>query len=175
MRESQCEVTVNRETFVRGLHMQYARQLQRTVRRYTDGDPQWAEDVVQETMLRAWRHADRLQRGGYPSLLPWLTTVARHVVSNDRRGMRARPPETDGELLAVLASPDHADGTLDRALIRRALSQLSKPHRDVIVAVYLHGWSLPDVAGALNVPLGTVKSRAHYALRVLRSNLSGER
>lgn len=173
VRDDQDIISCDREAFVRGLHARYARHLLRVVCRYTNGDRQWAEDVVQETMLRAWRHADLLQRGEHTSLLPWLVTAARRMVINDLRAKRARPPEADGELLRVVPVPDHTDRTLDRAVVNGALATLSDPHRDVIVAIYLNGWPLNDVAGALDVPVGTVKSRAHYALRALRSALAG--
>lgn len=171
MSGDQDTIACGREAFVRRLHATYASPLLRVVRRYTDGDMQWAEDVVQETMLRAWRHTDLLQRGGYPSLLPWLVTVARNVVSNDRRSMRARPQEMDAQLLAIVPAPDQTDRTLDRAVIGQALARLSKPQRDVIVAVYLHGRDLQDVARTLEVPVGTVKSRAYYALRAMRASV----
>ena len=80
------------EAAVAGLYREYHRPLLSLVLRQTGGDRQWAEDVVQETMIRAWRSMDQLDPEA-PSLLPWLATVARRIVIDDRRRKGARPAE----------------------------------------------------------------------------------
>ena len=66
---------VNREALSRLVYERYSGALLNFVVRLTSGDRQWAEDVVQETVLRAWRHADRLTNSDGGALLPWLVTV----------------------------------------------------------------------------------------------------
>ncbi len=167
-------VAQDRDAFARLLQTRYRSQLLRIMYRWADGDRLWAEDVVQETMVRAWRHADDLQAGGYPSLLPWLVTVARRVAINDRRALRRHVLASPDEL-AGLPTPDPTELALQRTLIGAARSRLSKPHCDVVVAIYLQGHAMHEVAGALNIPLGTVKSRLHHALRAMRATLATAR
>ena len=75
--------------FVSRLYEEHAGFLLVFVQRLTGGDLHWAEDVIQETLLRAWRHADELLSGGHSSLRPWLSTVARRIVINDQYPQRA--------------------------------------------------------------------------------------
>src|ERR1700735_732533 len=80
------------------LYRQYRAPLLAYVLRLTAGDRQHAEDVVQETMVRAWQQAARLDLAG-PSLMPWLATVARRIVIDQGRRRRARPSETGDTML----------------------------------------------------------------------------
>lgn len=133
----------------------------------TGNDRARAEDVAQETMLRAWRNAAVLteQRG---SVRSWLFTVARNIVIDEwrsRRGFRefatADPPESE-------ATTDGTDELLLSWVVADALRQLSDDHRAVLLECYYRGRSVSEAARNLGVPEGTVKSRTHYALRALR-------
>jgi RNA polymerase sigma-70 factor (ECF subfamily) len=159
------------DSFVQRLYADHADFLTAFVLRLTGGDRYWAEDVVQETMVRAWRHAGKLVDGVRPSLLPWLTTVARRIVSNDRRRLRARPQEVDDTMLDVAMVPDDTESAVRRIVIRDALRQIGPIHREVVVELYLRGLSVEQVAARLGVPPGTVKSRSYYAMRALRTVL----
>jgi RNA polymerase sigma-70 factor (ECF subfamily) len=160
------------ESFVRSLYDEYGSLLFATVSRLTGGDRYWAQDVVQETLLRAWRHADRLSPNrASGSLMPWLATVARRIVCNDRRSRGSRPKEVDGACLAVAATPDETDTVLRRVVLEDALAALTPAHRRVVVELYLHGRTVQEVADVLGIPPGTVKSRAFYAVRVMRGAL----
>jgi RNA polymerase sigma-70 factor (ECF subfamily) len=163
-----------RDAFVRVLYQEHGRILLGFVMRLTGGDRYWAEDVVQETMLRAWKHAEQLADGVHRSLMPWLTTVARRIVSNDRRSRRARPHEVDDTMIEVVTVPDDTEQTLQRLIINRALAKIGAAHREVVVEVYLRGRSIEQVAATLNVPVGTVKSRSYYAMRALRAVLQAD-
>ncbi len=131
-------------------------------------DRHQAEEIVQETMLRAWRHAGKLtpERG---SVWGWLCRVAHNVMVDRIRYKRARPAEVE-EAAASDASvvPDHGPEVVDSIYVLRALAQLQPAHRAVLVLVYYRDHTCAEAAAVLGVPVGTVKSRLHYALRQLR-------
>jgi RNA polymerase sigma-70 factor (ECF subfamily) len=160
-----------RDEGLRALFDQHARALLGYALRLTDGDRGRAEDIVQETLLRAWRNLDRLKGGDRP-VRPWLFTVAQHLAVDEHRARRARPAEVGDAALASLPGLDQLDGTLDRLLVVDALQSLSAEHRAVIVETYYRGRTVGEAADVLGVPAGTVKSRCYYALRALRLALA---
>jgi RNA polymerase sigma-70 factor (ECF subfamily) len=134
-----------------------------------DGDLQVAEDVVQETMLRGWQHADKLHRQRAGS---WLHTVARNLaISTYHRRRRARPREVPLEEWAVPATGDEVDSRINAWLIGAALNSLSTEQRIVIVELYYRQRPVAEVAALLGIPEGTVRSRCFYGLRALRAAL----
>ncbi|WP_427886759.1 sigma-70 family RNA polymerase sigma factor [Kribbella sp. GL6] len=136
-------------------------------------DSHTVEDVVQETLLRAWRLADRIDWQDRPVRM-WLFRVARNlVVDHHRRSGRAVPVGLGaGELEERVSQPDPAEQVLDRRVLVDVLRGLSPAHREVVARVHLLGHAGEEVAAALGVPIGTVKSRAHNAVRQLRAELS---
>jgi RNA polymerase sigma-70 factor (ECF subfamily) len=162
------------DSFSQSIYRQYAGPLLGVAMKLTGGDRHWAEDVVQETLLRAWRHADVLLASGESrSLMPWLATVARRIVINDWRGRGARTKEIDDAALTVPSVSDGTEQALHRLIVLGALARLTPAHRRVIVERYLHGRSIAEIAQMVGIPPGTVKSRMHYALRVMRAALDG--
>jgi RNA polymerase sigma-70 factor, ECF subfamily len=159
------------DELMRLLYQEHAGPLLMFVLRLTAGDRQRAEDVVQETLLRAWRNADRLTSSGRPSLRPWLVTVARRIVIDEHRGVQARPQEAYDQDLTRFAQSDETDQVLRRMTITAAFKTLSPVHREIILATYFRGRTVPEAAEELGVPLGTAKSRVYYALRALREAL----
>lgn len=134
-----------------------------------NGDVQAAEDVVQETMLRGWQHADGLvpERAG-----SWLRTVARNIaISSYHRRRRARPQEVPLTENDVPAAGDGMDGREDTWLIAAAINGLRPKHKDVIVELYYHRRPVAEVARMLGIPEGTVRSRCYYGLRALHRAL----
>ncbi|KAA0024995.1 sigma-70 family RNA polymerase sigma factor [Antrihabitans cavernicola] len=130
------------------------------------GDPGRAEDIVQETLLRAWQRPNVLDQST-TSARAWLFTVARNLAFDEHRSARSRrefgtdaPPEVQ--------TPDQTDRALDSWLIADALATLSNDHREVIVHSYYRGLSTHQIADELEIPEGTVKSRMHYGMRALR-------
>lgn len=93
--------------------------------------------------------------------------MARNFAIDERRSARARW-EVESARVPDRARSDHTDRTLDAWLIADALSQLKPEHRAVITRAYYRGETIAELADALDVPQGTVKSRLHYGLRALR-------
>ncbi len=139
--------------------------------RLTGGDRGRAEDVVQETMLRAWRHRDAMDESRGP-IRPWLFTVAHHVAIDAYRARAARPTEVGDAVLEAVPAADDIDVHLDRLLISDAMAALSPEHRSVLIETYYRGRSVAEAAESLGVPPGTVKSRTFYALRALKLALA---
>jgi RNA polymerase sigma-70 factor (ECF subfamily) len=149
------------------LYRQYWSPLLAFVLRLTAGDRQQAEDVVQETMLRAWRQGDQLDPSA-PSLMPWLATVARRIVIDEQRRKNARPPETGEDKLDKASVTDSTDDVLRSVIVADALRALSPSHRQVLNETILSDRTVNEAAEVLGIPVGTVKSRVYYALRALR-------
>lgn len=141
----------------------------------TQGDRQRAEDLVQETLVRAWLHPEAFD-SAYTSMRPWLFTVARRLAIDARRSRLSRPTEIGDDLLAVTADPADATESAVAALdVRAAVRGLRPEHRAVLVRLYFHGLTVNEAAAELGIPAGTVKSRSHYALRQLGHRLPGYR
>ena len=154
---------------MKALYDEHAAALWRYALRLT-GDRTRAEDVVQETLLRAWQHPEvvgdtqRSARG-------WLFTVARNMIIDESRSARARSEVHTADGVPEQAGPDEVNRTLDRMLIAEAMVALSDEHRAVIDRSYYRGWTTAQIAADLGIAEGTVKSRLHYAVRALRLTL----
>jgi RNA polymerase sigma-70 factor, ECF subfamily len=132
------------------------------------GDHRLAEDILQETLLRAWLHLQQHPTDA-AEFRPWLYTVARRILVDILRARRARPPELMVTDLTSLATSDNDIERLIAGLtVRDALMALRPEQRTVLVELYYRGRTPQEVATALGIPLGTVKSRTYYALRALR-------
>ncbi len=156
---------VSESQLVRALHDEHAGALWAYVMRLT-GDRGRAEDVVQETLLRAWRNPQVLDQS-HGSPRAWLFTVARRIVIDDWRARQSRPEVS-------LATPpeasvaDQSEQIVTSEVVTTALRTLSPIHREVLLETYYRGSSVEDASRRLGIAPGTVKSRAHYALRALK-------
>jgi RNA polymerase sigma-70 factor, ECF subfamily len=153
------------EALVRALYAEHAAALLRFTLRMTDGDRQRAEDIVQETLLRAWLHPEAIAER---PARPWLFAVARNLAIDAHRARKARPREVAEGALSLVPVPDEADRVLESWAVADALAALRPDHRQVLLETYYRGRSVAEAATVLGVPAGTVKSRAFYALRALR-------
>ncbi|MGW3647890.1 sigma-70 family RNA polymerase sigma factor [Streptomyces sp. NPDC000878] len=151
----------------------YRARLLRYVYRLTSPDRHRAEDIVQETMLRAWLTAADLDRHDEDRRIAWLYRVARNLAIDAHRRDRAVPVGVipDGMLHRPDSSGDLADGVADRQVVRLALAGLSPEHREVLVHIHLRDRTRAETARTIGVPQGTVKSRNHYALLALRHQI----
>jgi RNA polymerase sigma-70 factor (ECF subfamily) len=133
----------------------------------TRGDRAAAEDVVQEALVRAWRHPESLANGK-GSVRGWLLTVVRNIVVDQVRARARRAPEVRESPPDAAVEEDHADRIVTSMVVVDALSRLSPEHREVLEQIYLKGNTVTEAAKELGIPPGTVKSRSFYALRALR-------
>jgi RNA polymerase sigma-70 factor (ECF subfamily) len=153
---------------MRVLYDEHAAALWRYALRLT-GDRARAEDVVQETLLRAWQHPEVAD--DERSIRAWLFTVARNMIIDERRSSRFRSEVSSLDGAPERAGPDQVNAALDRLLVGDALAQLSLEHRAVVWRSYYLGWTTAQIADDLEIAEGTVKSRLHYAVRALRLTL----
>ncbi|MER6355053.1 sigma-70 family RNA polymerase sigma factor [Streptomyces sp. NPDC001634] len=164
-------ISTTDEELLRTLYAEHAGPLFHYVLRLTSGDRQWAEDVVQETLIRAWQHPAAFDPARGPARA-WLCTVARHLVIDAHRARKARPPEVDGEALERVAEQTPGEDQIEQALqswaVADAIRTLSPDHRAVLLETYYRGRTMAEAADVLGIPLGTVKSRTYYALHALR-------
>ena len=155
------------DAVVTALYRTYRDPLMTFVLRLTAGDREHAEDVVQETMVRAWREAGRLDLSG-PSLMPWLATVARRIVIDEHRKKQVRLTESAEDAVADMPVEDESTATIMRVAVSDAMRDLSPSHRQILNETILRDRTVNQAAEALGIPVGTVKSRVYYALRALQ-------
>lgn len=153
------------EALIRALYAEHAGPLLRYVLHLMSGDRQRAEDIVQETLLKAWLHPEAI--ANRPPR-PWLFAVARNLAVDAYRAKRARPHEVGDVALELLPVTDETDRVLESWAVADALSALRSDHRRVLLETYYRGKSVAEAAAALGIPAGTVKSRTFYALRALK-------
>jgi RNA polymerase sigma-70 factor (ECF subfamily) len=156
-----------RAELMRGVHDEHGPALLRYVLRLARGDRQFAEDVVQESLLRLWQNSTILTTYSEESTRAWLHTVARNLVIDDRRSSRFKR-ELQTDTVPERSSPDIFGPAVDKWVVSDALRALSSEHRAVLVRAHYLGQTAVEIARHEGIPPGTVKSRLHYALRALR-------
>lgn len=152
--------------------------------RLTGGNRVEADDVVQETFLRAYRHWDTFERG--TSARAWLFTIARNVFLRMRERQARRPERLESELDYDISSVSAADVLRDVAEhdperrffasfideeVTRAVEQLPPDFREVLVLSDIEGLNYAEIAAVVGAPLGTVKSRLYRGRRLLQRAL----
>jgi RNA polymerase sigma-70 factor (ECF subfamily) len=155
----------------RNLYAEHGPALLRLTTRLTGGDHGRAEDLVQETMLRAWTHRDNFDFQ-HRSPQAWLMTTARRLAIDAHRARRARPQETELTEDVELAGGQRADASVDQAGVRAALAAVPRSQRQVLAEIYYRDQSVAETASLLQIPPGTVRSRTFYGVRALRRTLA---
>jgi RNA polymerase sigma-70 factor, ECF subfamily len=137
------------------------------------GDPGAAEDAAQETFLRAWSACGSFDPTAGPSLATWIGTIGRNVAVDALRARSVRPrlaPEAD-EPQERTCGRAPVDAALQRMVLLDALGGISAEHRGIVLLAVVRDRPYADVAAELDIPVGTVKSRVHHALRGMRRTL----
>lgn len=133
-------------------------------------NPATADDLVQDAIVKAWTNFDKFTGG--TNLRAWLFTILRNTFYSSLRKHRLEVADPDGIYAQILVvKPDH-DGRLAYRDFERAFDQLSPEHREVLILVGASGFSYEETSGMLGVAVGTVKSRASRARKLL-SELMG--
>jgi RNA polymerase sigma-70 factor, ECF subfamily len=135
-------------------------------------DGELARDAVQEAMIRAWRDLPGLRD---PDRFDaWLQRLLANACLDLVRRRRRRVIEVELTPIDAPSTVDFATGLADRELLDQALAGLPPGHRAVVALHYLLGMPLPEVAASLGIPIGTAKSRLHYALAAMRISVTAE-
>ena len=163
------ELPPDADAAVRQLYSHHAGALHGYVRQFCP-DRASADDIVQETFIRAWRHLPQLSAGDRP-VRPWLLRVARNLLTDADRAARSRPVTVQPEPGDDARDDTGLQQVLDRQLVAGALQRLSPAHQTVLGETFYRGATTAAVARQLGIPPGTARSRLHYALQALRQQL----
>ena len=125
------------------------------------GDVHRADDLVQETLIKAWSHYDSFQEG--TNLKAWLFTILRNTFISERRKLVREVQDFDGDHAARLARHPEQHGHVDLMDFARALARLSPEQREALMLVGAERFSYEEVANITGCEIGTIKSRVHRA------------
>lgn len=143
------------------------------------GDREYAEDLLQEVFLRAWRRGSRFSetRG---SLISWLLSITHNMAIDELRKQQRRPRKADSSEPEMLLSSiqDSAEPVENQAvlvdhqrIVRTALEDLPESQRQVLEMAYFNGLTQREIAEQLDAPLGTIKTRMRLGLRKLQESV----
>jgi len=135
-------------------------------------NPDRADDLVQETLLKAWAHMDSFQEG--TNLRAWLFTILRNTYLSEIRKLRREVQDSDGKKAEALSVAPAQQGRVDMEDMRKALGLLPADQREALVLVGAAGMSYEEAAEIAGCAVGTIKSRVHRARVKLGSLLAVE-
>ena len=133
------------------------------------GDPTRADDLVQETLVKAWAHQSSFEEG--TNLRAWLFTILRNTYFSDCRKRRREVEDGDGSLTAELAVHPAQQGVVDMMDVRTALTRLPDDQREAIILIGAVGCSYEEAAKICGCAVGTIKSRVNRARSRLCADL----
>jgi RNA polymerase sigma-70 factor (ECF subfamily) len=125
------------------------------------GNPDRADDLVQETLIKAWSRLDSFADG--TNLAAWLFTILRNVYYSDYRKRRREVADSEGVMAAKLASAPSQEGHMDFLDFREALQRLPPDQREALILIGASGVSYEDAAQICSCAVGTMKSRVNRA------------
>ncbi len=128
-----------------------------------------ADDLVQDTLVRALTHIDRFEKG--TNLNAWLFTILRNLFLSEYRKRRREVEDVDGAYAATLTSIPEQGAHLDFEDMRRALAKLPDDQREALILIAAQGFSYEDAATICGTAVGTMKSRVNRARRRLSEQL----
>jgi RNA polymerase sigma-70 factor (ECF subfamily) len=161
---------IGRQNEFEKVAMPHSRSMLRVARRLTF-DPATAEDLVQETLLRAWRNFDQFEAG--TNARAWLFRILFNAFYAQGRKVRSAPVLVPLQMPGRETEPQsRADHTLlEGAMVTRALDELSAEHRTVLLLAVVEGFTCREMADILSLPIGTVMSRLSRARQALRERI----
>ena len=136
-------------------------------------DRQMAEEVVQETMVKIWRKAEQFDPAR-AAASTWIFTIARNMRVDHLRKVNRPEPDMDDPAFVREPEPlpsENLSHAQDAKILHNAIGKLPKEQQDVLRSAYFEEKTHPEIAEALNIPLGTVKSRVRLALKNIRAVL----
>ena len=134
------------------------------------GDRERADDLVQETLFKAWNHLDSFREG--TNLKAWLFTILRNTYFSERRKRRREVEDADGKYAARLASLPDQHSHMEMQDFRAALTCLPADQREALILVGAAGFSYEEAAEISGCAVGTIKSRVNRARKRLGEMLS---
>lgn len=136
------------------------------------GDPSYADDLVQDCLVRAIANLHRWQDG--TNMRAWLFTILRNVLYNDLRRARRSPFLDAGESLETVPVSATQESRMRVMDVDRAFARLAPAHKEVFLLIAVEGLDYEEAARILDVPVGTVKSRLSRARAELRSHIEND-
>ncbi|MEZ5923285.1 MAG: sigma-70 family RNA polymerase sigma factor [Hyphomicrobiaceae bacterium] len=136
------------------------------------GDPVRADDLVQETLVKAWHKLDTFEEG--TSLKSWLFTILRNTFYSEYRRRRRETSDPDGEHAAKLKSQPSQHSALELNELMKAMDLLPPDQREALLLVGAEGLAYEEVAAITGCAVGTVKSRVNRARAKIAKMLDGE-
>lgn len=140
--------------------------------RHLARDPDLADDMVQECLLRAVTHAGQWCPGS--SVRAWLFAVLKNAFISDRRQAWRRMNMVTLDSYREPSVPADQESHMDLVEVRRAFERLNQEHQEVLFTVTMEGMAYDDAAVALDVPVGTIRSRLSRARAALKREVDGD-
>ncbi len=136
------------------------------------GNADRADDLVQDTLMRAWSNAGSFQEG--TNLKAWLFTILRNLFTSEYRKRRREVEDADGEYAASLSAPPSQEGHVSLSDMRTALAQLPDDQREAVLLIGASGFSYEEAAEICGCAVGTIKSRVNRGRARLAMLMYGE-